>query len=257
MSERPLDGRVVLVTGGASGIGHAAAVRIAEAGGTVVVTDADEAGAARVADGIGARASTRALDVTDEYAWQAAVADARAAHGRLDGLVHSAGISFAKPIADTSLAEWRHVLAVNLEGAFLGIRAVVPALRDAGGGSIVIVSSASGLKASPGAAAYCASKAGVRMLANAAALELIGAGIRVNTVHPAGVQTAMWSKMPFFTQLVQEHGEEGAWQALARDTPMGRFAHASEIADAILFLLSDASSYMTASGLVIDGGYTA
>lgn len=257
MESSRMDGRSVLVTGGASGIGHAAARRLAGEGAHVTVSDADGDGAERVAAEIGGDCVARTLDVTDERAWDAAVDAVAARHGRLDALVHSAGISFAKPITDTTLEEWRHVQAINVDGAFLGIRAALRAMRPVGRGSIVIVSSASGLKASAGASAYCASKAGVRMLADAAALECARDGIRINTLHPAGVTTPMWTKMPFFADLVEQHGEEGAWSALSQDSPMGRFATPDEIAAAILFLVSDESSYVTASGLVIDGGYTA
>lgn len=261
MSERRLAGRVALVTGGASGIGRAACLRMAAEGALVAVTDMHEEGARGIAGEIAAAdgsAHARRLDVTDELAWRETVDDVVARWGRLDILVANAGISFAKPITDTTLEEWRHVHAVNLDGAFLGVREAVRVMRaDGKGGSIVIVSSASGLKASAGAAAYCSSKAAVRMLANAVALECARDGIRVNAVHPAGVTTPMWSTMPFFQDLVAEHGESGAWSALAGDSPLGRFATSEEVAEAILFLASDASSYVTGSGLVVDGGYTA
>lgn len=127
--------------------------------------------------------------------------------------------------------------------------------REGRGGSSVIVSSASGLKASPGASAYCSSKAAVRLFAKTVALECAGDGIRVNTVHPAGGRTPMWREMGFFQDLVQEHGgEEEAWDALERDSPLGRFATPEEIAAGIVFLSSEEASYVTGTELVIDGG---
>jgi NAD(P)-dependent dehydrogenase (short-subunit alcohol dehydrogenase family) len=162
-----------------------------------------------------------------------------------------------------TLEEWRQVMAVNLDGVFLGVKHAVGTMRRGRGGSIVIVSSASGIKASPGASAYCASKAGVRMFAKAVALECRDRGdaIRVNTVHPAGVVTPMWRSMDFFRDLVERHGsEEAAWKAVGAgesNAPLQRFARPEEIAAAILFLASDESSMMTASELVIDAGFTA
>jgi len=133
-------------------------------------------------------------------------------------------------------------------------------MRGGRGGSVVIISSASGIKAAAGASAYAASKAALRLFAKSVALECAqaGDGIRVNTVHPAGVATPMWSGAPFWPELVARHGsEEAASQALARDTPLGRFATADEIAAAILFLASDESAYVTGAELIVDGGYTA
>jgi NAD(P)-dependent dehydrogenase (short-subunit alcohol dehydrogenase family) len=150
-------------------------------------------------------------------------------------------------------------MEVNLDGAFLGVKHGARAMS--GGGAIVLVGSASGIKAAPGAAAYCASKTGVRMLVKAAALELKPREIRVNCISPAGVVTPMWKKMPFWRELVEEHGgEEGAWKALGgadSATPSGqRMAFPEEIADAIVFLSSDESAHITGADLVVDGGYT-
>jgi 3(or 17)beta-hydroxysteroid dehydrogenase len=199
------------------------------------------------------------LDVTDEGSWTEAVAVASNRWGRFDVLVANAGISVARPISEMTLDEWRRVMAINVDGVFLGTKHAVSAMRRYGhGGSIVIVSSASGVKAAPGASAYAASKAAVRLFAKSVALEVAADGIRVNTVLPAGVQTPMWKSTPFWEQLVGEHeGEAGAWQALAASTPLKRFAQPVEVAQAILFLTSDAASYMTGSELLVDGGFTA
>ncbi len=255
-----LRGKTALITGAGSGIGRATAELFAAEGARVAATDLDagrvEAVAERIRDE-GGDCFARVLDVRLEADWTAAIADVVERWGGLDVLVANAGISFAKPIADMSLEEWRRVQSVNLDGAFLATKYGVQAMRQRGGGSIVIVSSASGIKASAGASAYCASKAAVRQLARAVALECAGDGIRVNTVVPAGVVTPMWEDMPFFPQLARERGEAGAWQALAAGTPLGRFADPTEIAAGILFLASDESSYVTGTDLVMDGGYTA
>ncbi len=256
-----LRGKTALITGAGSGIGQATAALFGTEGARVAVTDLDGARAEAVAEGIRARGGesiARTLDVRLEADWTAAIAEVVERWGGLDVLVASAGISFAKPIQDMSLEEWRHVQSVNLDGAFLATKHAVRAMRERGrGGSIVIVSSASGIKASAGASAYCASKAAVRQLARAVALECAGDGIRVNTVAPAGVVTPMWEGMPFFQELARERGKAGAWQSLAAGTPLRRFADPDEIAAGILFLASDESSYVTGTDLVIDGGYTA
>ncbi len=260
-------GRVVakraLVTGAASGIGRAAALLLAREGANVFVTDRDGAGAAQVAREIESHsgvALSGPLDVTSEPAWQTVVQQLLDAWGRLDIAVNNAGVSAAKPVAETTLPEWRQVMAVNLDGVFLGTKHAILAMRQGDGGSIINVSSASGIKASAGASAYCTSKAGMRLFSKVAALECAGRGdnIRVNTIVPAGVMTPLWERMDFWPGLVAEHGSpEAAWRALAQTTPLKRFASPEEIAQGILFLASDESSYMTASELVIDGGYTA
>ena len=207
----------------------------------------------------GAESMYRALDVRVEQDWEAAIAEVVSRWGGLDVLVANAGVSFSRPVTDMSLEEWRNVHAVNLDGVFLGTKHAVRAMRERGrGGSIVIVSSASGLKASGGASAYCSSKAGVRLFARAVALECAADRIRVNTVCPGGVATPMWKGMPFFEDLQREHGgEQGAWNALAAGTPLGRFAEPEEIAAGILYLSSDDASYVTGTDLVIDGGFIA
>src|SRR5207237_290263 len=167
-------GKAALVTGAGSGIGRATAVLFAREGARVLLTDLDPAGEA-VADSIraeGGEAHFLRHDVTDEPSWAAAVRRALEAFGRLDVLVNNAGISFAKPLGEMTLAEWRRLMAVNLDGVFLGTREAVRAMRGSGGGAIVNVSSASGLVGSPTASAYCASKGGVRLFTKAVALEV-------------------------------------------------------------------------------------
>jgi 3(or 17)beta-hydroxysteroid dehydrogenase len=266
MSERD---RTALVTGGASGIGRAAALALAADGVRVCVTDLDEAGARAVAADASARADGavpklgsvdafgRRLDVTVEADWEAAVDAVVQRWGSLDILVANAGISAASPLAETELPAWRRVMAVNLDGVFLALKHAARVMGAAGSGSVVVVGSASGTRPSPGAAAYCASKAGVAMLVRAAASELAPIGIRVNAVTPSAVRTPMWESMPFWQELVEEHGDEGAWDAIAVGTPLGRVAEPEEVAAAIRFLASDEASYITGAIVPVDGGYTA
>jgi 3(or 17)beta-hydroxysteroid dehydrogenase len=256
-----LKGKTVLISGAGSGIGEATAVRFAAEGARIAVTDMNGERAEAVAVSLrreGGDAVAHTLDVRLEEAWESVVADVVRRWGRLDVLVASAGISVARPISEMALEEWRYVHSVNLDGAFLGMKCAVRAMREHGvRGSIVLIGSASGIKATAGAAAYCSSKAGLHMLARAVALECAADGIRVNTVVPAGVMTPMWDNMPFFEALKREYGEAGAWEAVSAGTPLGRLADPGEIVAGILFLSSDEASYVTGTDLVIDGGYTA
>jgi NAD(P)-dependent dehydrogenase (short-subunit alcohol dehydrogenase family) len=250
--------KVALVVGAASGIGRATALLLTDHGAKVWSADRDAAGAAAVAATVGGKSA--GLDVTREADWEAAIASILAAHGRLDVLVNSAGVTFGCPVADMNLDDWRRVLAVNLDGVFLGTKHAIRAMRTTGG-SIVLLSSASGLKSAPGASAYSASKAAVCMFARAAAKECADAGlaIRVNTVCPGGVRTPLWRTMPFFQELIVKHGsEEAAFRAMTEGQPAGaRFAEPEEIAHAILYLASDESRFVTGTDLVIDAGYRA
>lgn len=251
-----LAGRVALVTGAASGIGAAVARRLAANGAVVYCADLNEVGARTTARGIApAAALPLYLDVRDEAGWAAAMTTIREAHGRLDVLVHCAGISAASPLPETSLEEWRRVLAVNLDGSFLAVAHGMRVMRQEGG-AIVLFGSASGIRAAAGAAAYSTSKAGVRMLAQAAAKECRDGQlpIRINVVSPAGVRTPMWRVMPFFQELVAQRGsEDAAFAALAG--PGERFAEPEEIAHTVLFLVSDAARHITGIELPVDGGY--
>ena len=245
ISNSTMRDKVVLITGAASGIGRATAIRFAEEGAHVFASDLQ--GTASVQ-----------LDVTREADWLAAVKQIVERWGRMDSLVCCAGISRAAQLPDTSLEDWRRVLAINLDGVFLGIKHAIPALRKSAAASIVIVSSATGKKPMAGAAAYAASKAALLALSKAAALECAPDKIRVNTVIPGGVRTPMWRTMPFFQEEIARLGnEEAAWKALGAGGPLGRLATPEEIAEAILFLASEKSSFITGAELVIDGGYLA
>jgi len=261
MSSGRVQGKTAVVTGAASGIGRAAAERLAEEGARVVCTDLDRARTEEVAERICARggsAEAAVLDVTDESGWKA-ILERAAGPGRLDVLVSSAGIAHARPTADTSLADWHRVLAVNLDGVFLGTKHALALMSSDGrGGSLIHVASATGLRAAAGAAAYSASKAGVIAFSRSVAKECLAARnrIRVNTVCPGGVRTPLWRAMGFFAKLVERHGsEEAAFQAMAENTPARRFAEPAEVADAILYLADDESRFVTGTELVIDGGF--
>jgi NAD(P)-dependent dehydrogenase (short-subunit alcohol dehydrogenase family) len=239
-------GRVALVTGGASGIGRATVARLAEAGMRVAASDIDPAGR-DVAAAAGAEFFEH--DVADEGAWERVIGDVLHQHGQLDLLVNTAGISMVAPVTDMTLAQWRALMAINLDGVFLGTKHAVRAMRERGaGGCIVNVSSASGLVGGPTASAYCASKAGVRLFSKAVALECAPDRIRVNSVLPGAVLTPIWGKSG-----MGPPDED----AIAAASPLGRMAAPEEIAEAILYLASDAAAFMTGSELVIDGGYTA
>lgn len=249
-------GKVALITGAASGLGAESARRLAREGASVVLTDlaieAGEALADEIADAGGAALFIE-QDVTDEAGWASVVDQALDRFGRIDVLVNSAGISGSGgALLETTYAAWRQILAVNLDGTFLGMHAVAPVMVEAGAGSIINLSSILGKVGSPGAPAYCASKGGVLMLTKATALELAPAGVRVNSVHPGFIETPMVSNVLHQA----ENGNEMRDMIISRHA-MGRLGIPREIADGIVFLASDESSFMTGAELVIDGGYTA
>ena len=258
-----LSGRIALVTGGASGIGQATALLFAREGAALAIADLDESGAEATANSIraqGGQATAYRLDVTLEEAWNELAEGLSRDWPQLDVVVNSAGVSFSKQVAEMSLAEWERVLAANLTGVFLGTRFAIRALKTHGRGSIINVSSTAGLRAIPGASAYCVSKAAVCMLSRVAARECAQNGwqIRVNSVLPGGVKTPIWRQLDFWEESVNQWGsEEEVWKFLGGAVPMKRYAEPGEIAQAILYLASDESVYVTGTGLVIDGGYTA
>jgi len=248
-----LSDKVALITGAASGIGRATAERFAEEGARLVVSDRVDdklAATAKVLTDAGASPLSIHLDVTREEEWVAAIATVERHFGRLDVLVNNAGYGVLRRIAETSLEDWRSIIAVNLDSVFLGVKLAIPLMVKGGGGSIVNVSSIRGLVAGEGSGAYCAAKAGVHLFTKVAALECAAEknGIRVNSVHPGFVDTPLTAP-----QLTNQE-----WQRRSLEkTPAGRLATPREIADAILYLASDESSFVNASALVIDGGFTA
>lgn len=238
----------ILITGGASGIGKATAELLAREGATrLVIVDANPGALESVA--VDCPVERIVGDVADLSFWSAAEL------GDLDHAVINAGIAGAGLIADLRFKEWRRILSVNLDGAFLSLQATLRAMRD--GGSIVTVASAAGLKAEPGVAAYGVSKAGLIQLTRVAAKETAKRRIRVNAIAPGGVETPVWDAVPMFADRAREIGREAAFAEMAAmATPLGRYASADEIAEQIAFLLSDQAATMTGSVLVSDGGYT-
>jgi 2-keto-3-deoxy-L-fuconate dehydrogenase len=254
MTSYDFAGKSALVTGAASGIGLATAECLAAGGVTsLILTD-------RVAETLAAatphipNATRLAGHVADEAFWD----DATPQLDGLDLAVINAGVTGSGMIDALDYDEWRRVMSVNLDGVFLSLRAAIRAMKVHGrGGSIVIVASASGLRAEQGIAAYGASKAGALHLMRIAAKECAAHNIRVNAIAPAGVTTAMWRDQPSFKDLaVQTGGEDAAFAQIAKAaTPLGRFASAAEIAGQIAFLLSDAAATITGATLTSDGGY--
>lgn len=253
---------VALITGAASGIGQATMHALAEkATGGLILVDVNENALSAAADALAnppERVSTLAFDVADPIRWSAASEFIADQYGRLDWAVANAGISHASAITETEFHDWRRVMSVNLDGVFLTLKAVMPLMRaNAQGGSIVVVSSAAGVKAEPGVAAYGASKAAVLQLMRVAAKEGAADRIRVNAVVPGGVETPMWREVPMFQQLVRETGSErAAFDRIAQvATPLGRYAEAMDVARMIDTLLTDPAP-ITGAALTIDGGYT-
>ena len=205
----------------------------------------------------GEKATATRLDVVDEDHWIQAISAAVNEYGRRDVLVNNAGISISKPISQLVFDEWRKVFAVNLDGVFIGTKLAIAAMEVNGGGSIVNVASVSGIKPTGGAAAYCASKAAIRMFSKAVAIECADrkTGIRVNVVSPGAVKTAMWDKESFFQSMVAEYGgREEAFAAVAGDVPSQEFYSPEEIASTILFLASDEPLQISGAEIVMDRG---
>ena len=237
--------QVALITGGARGQGAAHAEALAAAGMRVVIADVlDEQGETTAAalSGEGSHVRYAHLDVTDEQAWLEVVADIEAREGGLDVLVNNAGIIRVAPLTDLDMADWDLIQRVNATSVVLGIRAAAPAMIRRGGGSIVNVASTAAHRGAEGYAAYAASKAAVLAVTRAAALELAPHGIRVNAISPGGVDTPMNDDEP-----------PGGTSAAA---PLGRRARPDEISPLVVYLASSASSYVTGSDVLIDGGVT-
>ena len=245
-------GKVALVTGSASGIGAAVSARLERAGAQVYGADLKPP----PTSGPDSRTRAIKLDVRDEADWITTTDTILANHGRLDILANCVGVSAGTPLADTTLAEWRHVLSTNLDGAFLATKYGIRAMRAAGG-AIVHVGSASGIRPAAGAAAYSTSKAALRMLVRTAAKECRDArlAIRINVASPAGVKTPMWSTMPFFQELVRAHGSEDAAYAAMEASGGGRFIEPDTVARVVCFLAGDDAQHITGVEVPVDDGY--
>jgi 3(or 17)beta-hydroxysteroid dehydrogenase len=249
-----VESKVALITGGASGIGLAAANLLLDEGAKVVLTDREQALSAPALVPLRQRASVRTLDVTREADW-IAVTDAVAADfGRLDIVVNCAGVVLLKDIETTTLAEWQALMAVNLDGTFLGCKHAVRVMKGRGGGSIVNMSSVAGIIGSGNLAAYGASKGGVRLLTKSVALHCArrGYNIRCNSLHPSFVETPMLRSM-----IASARDPNKLENNFIQAAPLGRLARPDEVARTILFLASDESAFTTGAELVIDGGLTA
>jgi NAD(P)-dependent dehydrogenase (short-subunit alcohol dehydrogenase family) len=259
-----LAGKAAVVTGGASGIGEACSETLAREGASVLITDIDDALGKAVVERIakaGGQGSGRArylhLDVRDEAAWPGVIAEAEKHFGRLDIMVANAGIGVMSPIETMTLADWQRQQAINLDGVFLSIKHAIPALRKAGGGSIVLMSSIAGLRGAPGLAAYSATKGGVRLLAKSVALEHAADNIRCNSVHPGIIATPIWGKIPTGAEGNRRNAPIDPSERAAMMVPLTRVGQAQDIANGVLFLCTEAANYMTGQELVIDGGMTA
>ena len=250
-----VDNKVAIVTGAASGLGHASARMLAREGARVVLTDRNaEAGSAAAAE-LGAPHVFRTLDVTDAAAWTAVVDETVATFGRLDILVNSAGMGIVGDIEHATIKEMRLMFAVNVEGVFLGCQNAVRVMKDTGGGSIINLSSVAGLIGEATLAGYCASKGAVRLLTKSVALHCARRkyDIRCNSVHPSFIDTPM-------VQSMSEHmgGDPAkARERLTHASALGRLGEPDEVAYLVLYLASDESRFVTGAEMVIDGGTTA
>ena len=247
-----LDGKVAIISGGARGQGATEARMLAMEGASVVFGDIlDDEGRqveAQIRE-LGGEATYVHLDVTSEADWQSAVDAAVSAYGKLNVLVNNAGILIRKTLEETTGEDWDRIMNINAKGVFLGTRAAIPAMREAGGGSIVNISSTAGLVSSPsGSASYTATKGAVRLLTKSTAIQYAREGIRCNSVHPGPIETDM----------IQDSLSDPAQMELRMQRlPMGRVGKPEEVAYGVIYLASDESSFVTGSELVIDGGTTA
>jgi 3(or 17)beta-hydroxysteroid dehydrogenase len=249
-----VESKVVLISGGASGIGAATARLVLREGGKAMLADPDEAKGRALAAELGHAAAFVALDVTDEPAWQKAVAATVETFGALHGLLNAAGVGVRNSIEDCSLEDYRRINDINSLGTFLGCKHAIAAMARSGGGSIVNISSVLGLRGASYAMAYCASKGAVRALTKNVALHCatMKYGIRCNSVHPGYIDTPMIAP-----RLGGTIDNMTGRQWLETLHPLGRLGRAEEVANMILFLLSDESTFSTGSEFVCDGGLTA
>lgn len=242
---RGLSKKVAIITGGARGMGESHVRRFIEEGAKVVFTDINTSAGEALAEELGENAVFVEHDVTDADGWKTVVDQAESAFGPVNVLVNNAGISMSKTIFEMTEAEYRKIIDINQISVFLGIKAVLPSMQKAEGGSIVNISSMNGIVG--GAPGYTDSKFAVRGLTKAAAIQLGGLGIRVNSVHPGVIETPMVSEGDAVEQI----------REFAKQIPMKRTAQSEEVTNMVAFLASDEASYSTGSEFIIDGGLTA
>ncbi|MBZ5199918.1 glucose 1-dehydrogenase [Planomicrobium chinense] len=240
-----LEGKVAIITGAAQGMGAAHAQKFIKEGAKVVLTDLNEEKGKALAAELGSNALFIKQNVTSEADWASVVAAAEGAFGPVNVLVNNAGITMAKSILQTTEEEYRRIVDINQVSVFLGMKAIIPSMQKAGGGSIVNISSMNGLVA--GAIGYTDTKFAVRGMTKAAAIECAHYGIRVNSVHPGVIATPM----------IMQEDTKAAVEAFAQHIPLKRVAQSEEVSNMVLFLASDDSSYSTGSEFVVDGGMTA
>ncbi|MCU1373570.1 MAG: 3-alpha-hydroxysteroid dehydrogenase [Actinomycetia bacterium] len=249
MTDR-LAGCVAIVTGSGGGQGAAHARKVVAEGGRVLVADVDDGAGEALAAELGDRAAYHHLDVRSEDDWRAALATAVAAFGSVNALVNNAGIvSPPRSILKTPVADYRNVIEVNQIGAYTGIHVIAPAIIEAGGGSIVNISSVNGFVGAWGIAGYVSSKFALRGLTRTAAIELARKGVRVNSIHPGPIDT------PMLRQGLPEGMDAAA--VMGRTVPAGRVGTVDDVAAMVAFLLSDESSYCYGAEFVVDGGFLA
>jgi NAD(P)-dependent dehydrogenase (short-subunit alcohol dehydrogenase family) len=248
-----MDGKIALITGGASGLGREAAKLFVREGARVAITDINIEGGRAVVAEIGDAALFLEHDVTSEDQWIDVIDSTVMAFGGLHVLVNSAGIGLNKSVEDITLEEWRRVHAIDLDGVFLGCKHAISRMAASGGGSIVNISSIAGIIAGHNMAAYNSAKAGVRHLSKSVALHCArkGYNIRCNSVHPAFIDT------PILDGYKERFGEVEALDKFARQIPLGRVGQPLEVAYAILYLACDESTFTTGTELIIDGGISA
>jgi 3(or 17)beta-hydroxysteroid dehydrogenase len=249
-----LAGKAAFITGGASGLGRAMATAFAAEGARVAIADIDAARGREAARSIGERTIFLEHDVTDEEQWIANLAEAARVFGRLDTLVNNAGIGTRGSVETTTLAEWRRIHAVNLDGPFLGCKHAIPRIAAAGGGAVVNISSVAGLIGARDSAAYCASKGGLRLLTKSVALHCAHRrnGVRCNSIHPVYTETPMVEEM-----LAASRDPQKMREAMAAMIPLGRLGTPEELAAMAVYLVSDEARFVTGAEFVFDGGYTA
>ena len=246
-----LEGKTALVTGAASGIGLQTSIRLAEEGALMMMTDINHEKGLQQAEKLGANAAFLKLDITEEEEWISVLDETVKRFDRLDILVNSAGMVLIADVEQITLEDWRKVHAVNLDGTFLGCKHGVRVMKEFGAGSIINLSSVSGMIGGFNLAAYNSSKGAVRMLTKSVALHCAraGYGIRCNSIHPTFIETPMLESM-----IRDSPNPEKARQTLVRQVPLGRIGKPDDVANMIVYLASDESTFVTGTEMVIDGG---